>query len=162
MDQGGHLVPARGVNIQNRYDALQGQWGVERTGDERPVAISKILQVVQAIEEIAPRAQGLLATGDLSGSGFIPIHTVPQDERWEVSHATRFGSTGATTGMATVDGVSIIIGTEGTAQGQFLSNPIRLEPGDAIGMTSSGNAADTAIALAITITRYLVAVGTGT
>jgi len=85
---------------------------------------------------------------------YVPMHTVPQGERWTLLYAHRAGTTATTRIRVAINGA---IGTDFSnttnAESEVPLFALRLIPKDSIGMLTTGNGADNSVNLTIYYTK---------
>ena len=103
-----------------------------------------VVPVIQADAILqTPTAAGQV-TKDLSGSSFVIYLTVPTGEEWLLCVVRRSTTTGVSDVQCEVTGVRQQLSSAESAGSVFYPTNIILRTGDTIGMSGTGNGADTA------------------
>ena len=151
-------VPARAGITRQVFDVFRERFGIEATAPEAVTVLRKEINPVVDVEWLAPLGDSAVNTDiDLSGTAdvYLAVFTVPQVEKWLLKWVTRDSTTASSRVVAEINGNVIQLTDPATAR-LNTAMEILLEPGDSIGMFTTGNGGDASREMWIAYTRYLV------
>lgn len=139
--------------IQEFY--LQDQYPID---PNLALPLIKSVQPVYEVKELLSTLEIVTSTQDLSAAAgtYIPFHTIPSGERWEIIMLIRPTTTANTT-LIISDGVAEM-GQEvaGLTTAFDLCRGFKLEAGWSIGLDTTGNGGDAARGLHMIVKKFLV------
>lgn len=137
-------IPSRALDVWRRlYTRYSLEPGPASVG---PDVLKTIVPVTDA-DVLLRDPVTATATEDIQATigTFVPYFTVPANRRWRIKNIFRFGTTGQCAFMISIDGVAILLKPTQTTPDSMSSIDFVLNPTDAIGLRTTGNAADSAI-----------------